>query len=87
MPEEDNFQYSHWEALAFRQERDDIREEYAAVSKKFGIHQAEWEHQRKQFCDAISGQIESLFESGFNFVSFSFVLINLDFSCSPVCRE
>ena len=58
MSEEDNFQYSHWEALTFRQERDTIREEYSTVSKKFGIEQAEWEHERKQFCDAISGQTE-----------------------------
>jgi hypothetical protein len=55
--EEGGPRYSHSEALAFRQERDDIREEFAEVSKKFGIDQAEWEHQRKQFCDAISGQI------------------------------
>jgi hypothetical protein len=52
MPED---RYTHWEALAFRQERDTIREEYSTVSKKFGIEQAEWEHERKQFCDAISG--------------------------------
>ena len=58
MSEEDNFQYSHWEALTFRQERDTIREEYSTVSKKFGIEQAEWEHERKQFCDAICGQTE-----------------------------
>jgi uncharacterized protein YqfB (UPF0267 family) len=47
--------YTHQEALSLRKERDMIKEEYSAVSKKFGIEQAEWEHERKQYCDAISG--------------------------------
>ena len=51
--------YSHEEALKFRQERDEAREELGDVSKKFGIDQAEWEDQRKQLCDAITGLISS----------------------------
>jgi hypothetical protein len=51
--------YSHEEALKFRQERDEAREELGDVSKKFGIDQAEWEDQRKQLCDVITGLISS----------------------------
>ena len=46
--------YGHEEALVFRQERDEARRELGEVSKQFGIEQAEWEDQRKQFCDAIT---------------------------------
>ena len=62
--------YSHEEALKFRQERDEAREELGDVSKKFGIEQAEWEDQRKQLCDAITGLISS----------FGFIIL-----ASPAC--
>ena len=58
-PADAHHTYSHEEALKFRQERDEAREELGDVSKKFGIDQAEWEDQRKQLCDAITGLISS----------------------------
>ena len=58
-PADAHHPYSHEEVLKFRQERDEAREELGDVSKKFGIDQAEWEDQRKQFCDAITGLISS----------------------------
>ena len=72
-PADAHHPYSHEEALKFRQERDEAREELGDVSKKFGIDQAEWEDQRKQFCDAITGLISS----------FSFVILT-SFACRPI---
>ena len=69
-PADAHHPYSHEEALKFRQERDEAREELGDVSKKFGIEQAEWEDQRKQLCDAITGLISS----------FGFIIL-----ASPVC--
>ena len=72
-PADAHHPYSHEEALKFRQERDEAREELGDVSKKFGIDQAEWEDQRKQFCDAITGLISS----------FSFIILT-SFACRPI---
>ena len=58
-PADAHHPYSHEEALKFCQERDEAWEELGDVSKKFGIEQAEWEDQRKQLCDAITGLISS----------------------------
>ena len=69
-PADAHHPYSHEEALKFRQERDEAREELGDVSKKFGIEQAEWEDQRKQLCDAITGLISS----------FGFIIL-----ASPAC--
>ena len=52
---DENPPYTHEEALRIRKERDEAREELGEVSKQFGIAQAEWEDQRKQLCDAITG--------------------------------
>jgi hypothetical protein len=52
---ESNLSYTHEEALAFLKGRDEAQEELGNISKQFGIEQAEWEDQRKQFCDAIFG--------------------------------
>jgi len=52
---ESDLPYTHEEALAFLKGRDEAREELGNVSKQFGIEQAEWVDQQKQFCDAISG--------------------------------
>ena len=52
---DENPPYTHEEALRFCKERDEARKELGDVSKQFGIAQAEWEDQRKQLCDAITG--------------------------------
>ena len=45
-----------WEDV-YKRERDEARKELEKISKEYGIAQFEWEDQRKQFCDAITGMI------------------------------
>jgi hypothetical protein len=45
--------YSDRDARRFEVERDETRRELGDVSKKAGIAELEWEHQRKQLLGAI----------------------------------
>ena len=74
--------YAHEEALSFRKERDEARRELGDVSKQFGIEQAEWEDQRKQLCDAITGLIILL-----RFLSRSFCLSDFFSLCPALSAE
>jgi hypothetical protein len=49
--------YTERDALRFKAERDETRHELEDVSKKAGIAELEWEHQRKQLLEAIDGKI------------------------------
>jgi hypothetical protein len=40
----------------FKAERDKTRHELEIISKKVGIAELEWEHQRKQLLEAIDGE-------------------------------
>jgi hypothetical protein len=44
------------DALRFKAERDESRRELGEVSKKAGITELEWEHQRKQLLETIDGK-------------------------------
>jgi hypothetical protein len=49
----------HYDDLAarrFKTERDETRRELEIVSKKVGIAELEWEHQRKQLLETIDGE-------------------------------
>jgi hypothetical protein len=48
--------YSDRNARRFKAERDETRRELKIVSKKAGIADLEWEHQRKQLLEAIDGE-------------------------------
>jgi hypothetical protein len=48
--------YDEREALRFKAERDETRRELEDVSKKAGIAELEWEHQRKQLLETIDGK-------------------------------
>jgi hypothetical protein len=55
---------SHYDDLAarrFKAERDETQRELEVVSKKAGIAELEWEHQRKQLLEAIGGKSRDLF--------------------------
>jgi hypothetical protein len=43
-------------ARRFKAERDETRHELEIISKKAGIAELEWEHQRKQLLGAIDGE-------------------------------
>jgi hypothetical protein len=45
--------HSDRDARRFKAERDETRRELEVVSKKAGITELEWEHQRKQLPEAI----------------------------------
>jgi hypothetical protein len=45
--------YDERDALWFKAERDETRRELEDVSKKAGIAELEWEHQRKQLLETI----------------------------------
>jgi hypothetical protein len=45
--------YCERDALRFKAERDETRCELGEVSKKAGIAELEWEHQRKQLLETI----------------------------------
>jgi hypothetical protein len=48
--------YDHCAARRFKAERDETRHELEIISKKVGIAELEWEHQRKQLLEAIDGE-------------------------------
>jgi hypothetical protein len=48
--------YDERDALWFKSERNEIRHELEDVSKKAGIAELEWEHQRKQLLDTIDSK-------------------------------
>jgi hypothetical protein len=53
--------YSDRDARRFKAERDKTRRELGDVSKKAGIAELEWEHQRKLLLEAIDGESCDLF--------------------------
>jgi hypothetical protein len=53
--------YEDLSSCRFKAERDETRRELEAVSKKAGIDELEWEHQRKQLLEAIDGESCDLF--------------------------
>jgi hypothetical protein len=53
--------YSDRDTHQFKAERDETRRELGDVSKKAGIAELEWEHQRKQLLEAIDGESCDLF--------------------------
>jgi hypothetical protein len=53
--------YSDRDAHRFKAERDETRRELGDVSKKAGIAELEWEHQRKHLLEAIDGESCDLF--------------------------
>jgi hypothetical protein len=56
---------SHYDDLAahrFKVERDETQRELEVVSKKAGIAELEWEHQRKQLLETIDGESCDLFK-------------------------
>jgi hypothetical protein len=53
--------YDDLAARRFKAERDETRRELEVVSKKVGIAELEWEHQRKQLLEAIDGEYCNLF--------------------------
>jgi hypothetical protein len=48
--------YSDRDTRRFKTERDETRRELGDVSKKAGIVELEWEHQRKQLPEGIDGK-------------------------------
>jgi hypothetical protein len=48
--------YGERDALRFKAERDQTRRELGEVSKKAGITELEWEHQRKYLVETIDGK-------------------------------
>jgi hypothetical protein len=48
--------YSDRDARRFKAERDETRHELGDVSKKAGIAELEWDHQRKQLLETIDGE-------------------------------
>jgi hypothetical protein len=53
--------YDERDALRFKEERDETQRELEDVSKKAGIAELEWEHQRKQLLETINGESRDLF--------------------------
>jgi hypothetical protein len=53
--------YSDRDARKFKAERDESRRELGDVSKKAGIAELEWEHQRRQLLEAIDDESCDLF--------------------------
>jgi hypothetical protein len=53
--------YSDRDARRFKAERNETRRELGDVSKKAGIAELEWEHQRKQLLETIDGESRDLF--------------------------
>jgi hypothetical protein len=53
--------YNEHDALRFKAGRDETQRELEDVSKKAGIAELEWEHQRKQLLEAIDGKSCDLF--------------------------
>jgi hypothetical protein len=55
--------YGDRNALRFKAERDETRHELEDVSKKSGIAELEWEHQRKQLLETIDGKSLDLLQT------------------------
>jgi hypothetical protein len=53
--------YSDRDTRKFKAERDETQSELGDISKKAGIAELEWEHQRKQLLEAIDGESCDLF--------------------------
>jgi hypothetical protein len=53
--------YSDRDARKFKAEHDESRRELGDVSKKAGIAELEWEHQRRQLLEAIDDESCDLF--------------------------
>jgi hypothetical protein len=53
--------YSDCDARRFKAERNETRRELGDVSKKAGIAELEWEHQRKKLLETIDGESCNLF--------------------------
>jgi hypothetical protein len=53
--------YSDRDTCRFKAERDETRRELGDVSKKAGIAELEWEHQRKKLLETIDGESRDLF--------------------------
>jgi hypothetical protein len=53
--------YSDRDAHRFKAERDETQHRLGDVSKKAGIAELEWEHQRKQLLETIDGESRDLF--------------------------
>jgi hypothetical protein len=53
--------YDERDALRFKAECDETQCELEDVSKKAGIAELEWEHQRKQLLETIDGESRDLF--------------------------
>jgi hypothetical protein len=53
--------YSDLDACRLKTERDETRRELGDVSKKAGIAELEWEHQRKQLLETIDVESCDLF--------------------------
>jgi hypothetical protein len=49
--------YGERDALCFKEELEETQRELEDVSKKAGIAELEWEHQRKQLLETIDGKI------------------------------
>jgi hypothetical protein len=56
-----NSRYSDRDASRFKAEHDETQWELGDVSKKAGIAELEWEHQRKQLLETIDGESRDLF--------------------------
>jgi hypothetical protein len=56
-----SLRYSDRDARRFKVERGETRRELGDVSKKAGIAELEWEHQRKQLLETIDGESCDLF--------------------------
>jgi hypothetical protein len=68
MPDDSTESYNHSpsryderDTLRFKAECDETRRELEDVSKKAGIAELEWEHQRKQLLETIDGKSLDLF--------------------------
>jgi hypothetical protein len=53
--------YDERDAVRFKAERDETQRELEDVSKKAGIAELKWEHQRKQLLETIDGKSFNLF--------------------------
>jgi hypothetical protein len=53
--------YNDRDARRFKVEREETRRELGDISKKAGIAELEWEHQRKKLLEAIDGESCDLF--------------------------
>jgi hypothetical protein len=53
--------YSDRDTRRFKAERDETQRRMGDISKKVGIAELEWEHQRKQLLETIDGESRDLF--------------------------